>query len=111
GTEAPTRSRAALRREAVVRHRVAVAHQAWQAGTSGFWQRTLESRQSCNRGDHQLHEYVESVRDAGSGLAGEESGRARIVGAGMGEDVACAGIESRARLPRKRRSDAVFREI
>ena len=45
-----------------------------------------EARLRGDRGDHQLHEHVESLGDAGGRPAGEESGRARIADQAVGKD-------------------------
>ena len=52
-------------------------------------------------GDHQLHEYVESIGDAGRRAAGEESGREGTERAAVGEDFARAGIARGDRLLRE----------
>ena len=62
-----------------------------------------------DRGDHQLHEHVEPVADAGRGPGGEESGRARAAVQALGEDQPRAGIESGDRLSERRGADAVSR--
>ncbi len=74
------------------------------------WACGVAARQRGDRRDHQLHEHVEPVRDAGRRTAGKEGCGARSRSPGDGQDFARSGIESRARLSRKSRPDAVSGE-
>ena len=69
----------------------------------------LAPRRGGDRRDHELHQHLESVGDAGRGTAGEEGGRARTQHQAVGQDQPRAGIESRHRLSQARRPDAVSR--
>ena len=60
--------------------------------------RRARPRLGGHRGDHELHEHVEPVGDAGRGAAGQEGRRARPDAQAVGEDVAGAGIEGGHRL-------------
>ena len=60
-------------------------------------------RRGGDRGDHELHEHVESVGDAGGGAAGEEGGGARTEGEAVGEDEPRARVQGRDGLLQRRR--------
>ena len=62
-----------------------------------------------DRGNHELHEHVESIADAGRGPACEKSGRARAHLEAVGEDEFRARFESGHRLHRKGRPVALSR--
>ena len=61
-------------------------------------------RRGGDCGDYQLHEHFESFADAGRGLAGEESGRARAASEAVGENQPRAGLESGDAIICKRRA-------
>ena len=52
-----------------------------------------------DRRDHQLHQHVESLGDAGRRPAGEEGRRARALDQALGQGEPGAGVEGRDRLP------------
>ena len=70
-----------------------------------------QARQRSHRRHHFLHQHFEPFSDDRRWIVSEESGRKRLVGSAVGEDVARAGLESRPRLSRERRPDAVSREV
>src|SRR5262249_14408984 len=70
----------------------------------------VEAWQRGDRGDHQLHQYFESIGAGGCWAPGEEGGREGIVDSALGEDFARTGIESRSRLSRRGRPDALSRK-
>ena len=62
-----------------------------------------------DRGDYELHEYVEPVGAHRRGAARAQRGRARAGDEVVGQDVARSGLESRHRLPGKGRTSRVSR--
>ena len=66
-------------------------------------------RRGRDRGDHVVHEHVEPRAADRCGTAREESRRERPQARAVGEDVACAGLESRHRLLAQGGLDAVSR--
>ena len=57
------------------------------------------ARLGGDRGDHELHQHLEPVGDAGRGAAGQEGGRARADGAALRQDQPGAGLEGGDRVP------------
>ena len=90
--------------------RVALLERRRRRNRHHFANRQRRSRRlGRDRGDHQLHQYVESVRDDRRRTARAQCDRARAEDAAVGQDVARAGFESRHRLPRKGKSARLAR--
>ena len=68
-----------------------------------------QARCGGHRGDHELHEHVESERDARRRTARAEGGRARAQVEAVGEDEPRAGLEGGDGLLREGRRDEVAR--
>ena len=60
------------------------------------------SRRRRDRGDHELHQHLQSGRDAGRRSRRQEGGGEGHSAQALGEDVAGAGLEGRDRLSRRR---------
>ena len=71
----------------------------WTASTSRPAARVHRQRRRPDRGDHVVHEHVESRRAARRRPARQEGGRARPHGAQAHQDVARAGLARGDRLP------------
>ena len=69
-----------------------------------------QPRARGDRGDHELHEHVESVGDDGRRDPRAERGRPRAADPAVGQDVARAGLEGRHRVPRPGRADRAARD-
>ncbi len=82
-------------------------HEHVVAERKGF----AQARQRRDRSHHLLHQHFEPFGDDRRGIVSEEGGRKRLVSSAVGEDIAGAGLESRPRLSRERRPDAVSREV
>ena len=77
------------------------ARSSW-AGRRSPHGRRHRPRKRAHRGDHQLHQHLQSVRDAGGGPAGQEGGRARPYGQSRGQVLAGPGFPGGGRLSGQR---------
>ncbi len=62
-------------------------------------------RRGGHRGDHQLHQHLQSLGHAGSRPARQEGGGGRPEVQALGQDLACAGLEGRDGVPGASRPD------
>ena len=96
--QAPAGPRAAAAIESVVRKGARRRRAKTRRRAQQRRQIRAFERLGRHRRDHQLHEHLESVRDARRGPAGEESRRARPAQQALGEDQPRARLEGRHRL-------------
>ena len=88
--------------QARAHHRHALLKDARRRGDGGWTQRQRDGWRGRHRGDHELHQHLESLGDAGGGAAGEEGGRARADDASVRQDEPRPRLACRHRLPARR---------